>query len=591
MTLATDLKIIMSVLGGIGLFLYGMELVTKSLSEALGPNLRLILQRVTSNRVLGLLGGTAVASLLFSGPTTVMVVNFVNAGLIALREAIPIIFGANVGTTIALQLISLDLTPYALSAIGIAVAARMATSNATGKSLALTLMGFGLIFLGLSLMSQAMAPLKQSEFLRDFLLRINSETIGGLCIGIFTSMILTALVMSSGAIIAMTFALASVGLLTGFDQVFPILLGAHIGTCLITLIGAIGTTPSARRTAYAHLSFNVLGSVTALVMMRWYLWLIPHTSTNLIRQIANGHTIIQATNAVLFLPFTGLLAKLIEKVTKRGDGEEEERSYLDPAMVRTPELALLLAIREIRRQARIAQRMLRTSMEAMLSLDLSKFQEVAQDENSVDEIKKALDHYFVLIGERQLSRRQSVLLQHLVSSSNDLERVADHIETIGLLTRTKVRRQIWFEDESMLRLVELSRLVSDTLEATVDSLDISQPDARERAQKVLLLRKEYKRRAREIKTEFNSRLFTGAEDAIHGMFFMRYITVFDRIMRHVRAIARVELEGDFRIKEMKFDIEAPLQKPVRVAPANGKGGLDESALFVESPRDQEEEED
>lgn len=585
MTWMESILIVMTVAGGVGLFIFGMELITTNLSRLLGPNLRLLLQRVTVNRAMGLIGGSAVATLLFSGPTTLMVVNFVNAGLISLAQGLPVIFGANIGTTLALQLIAFDLKPYALAALGVAMIIRIVTSSDALKTFTSALIGFAFIFLGLGLMQPALEPLANSQFVVRFLGQINSSTASGIMVGVLVSFVLSAVMMSSAAFIATIFAFSHAGLITSFDQVFPILLGAHIGACIITLIGSIGTNVHARRAAVAHLLFNILGGLLAIAMMRLYTHIIPLTSDNLVRQIANGNTMIQVVNGVLFLAVVGPFSRLVEWIIPMPAGQETERSHLDPSMVRTPELALLMVIREMRRQARICRRMLRVSMEAMLSLDIGRFSEVRRDESAVDEIKHALDNYFVIIGERRLSRRQSVLLQHLVASSNDLERIADHIETIGVLTRTKVKRKMWFEDQSMMRLVELSRLVAESLETTIDALDIAQPEAREKAQRVLALRKEYKRRAQEIKEEFNSRYFTGAEDAIHGMFFMRYVTVFDRIMRHVRAIARAELKETFRIKEPKLTLEAPRQKMIRTAPAGNRGGIDESALFVDADGD------
>lgn len=576
---------ILTVLGGVGLFLFGMELVTRGLREALGSRLRMLLQRVTTNRFVGLVGGAATASVLFSGPTTVMIVGFVNAGLMTLVQAIPMILGANVGTTVALQIVAFNVGVYSPIIIAIGMASRLFSRSETFRNVGQAILGFGLLFLGLTVMQQALEPVKESDILSALLASIGTGGFGSVLFGVLVSVVLTATIMSSGAMIALLFALAGVGLITDFSQAFPILLGAHIGTCIIALIGSIGTTRSARRAALAHLVFNIGGTILALILIKAHLTLIPMTSENLVRQIANGHTLIQLVNALAFLALVHPMTALLERIVPR-QGKEQEISHLDPDLVETPELAILMIVKEMRRQAQICERMLRTSMEAMLSLDLSRFEEVRKDEQAVDTIKHALDEYIVMVGERQLSHRQSLLLQHLTASSNDLERIADHIETIGILTRTKVRRKIWFNDESMLQLVELGKFVSRLLSLTVDSLDPTQPEYRDLAMKVLDMRKEYKTRARFIKEEFNNRAFEGAEDALTGMFFMRYITVFDRIIRHIRGIARHELKESFRIKEYKLTRVVPKQRPTRLMPADGSK-IDETALFQESQRDKE----
>ncbi|CAN5358319.1 Na/Pi cotransporter family protein [soil metagenome] len=577
--LQTDLVIILSALGGVGLFLFGMEQVTRGLLATLGPNLRRILQQITGNRATGFLGGTAISTLLTSAPTTVMVVGFVNAGMITLVQAIPIIIGANVGTTIAMQFIAFNLQAYALAVVGISFILRLVVRNEFAKHLASVILGVGLLFVGLGLLQSSLAPLKASTLLQGMLARSTAETVGGLLFGVLISAVFTSLLMSSNAMIAVTFALANLGVFSNLTQVFPIILGVRIGTCVMTLTGAIGTGLEARRTAASHLLFNLFGTVIAIALMPLYLKVIPHTSANLTRQIANTSTAVQIVNAIIFLPFVGVFAKFLEKILP-SRGPEAEGTYLDPRMVRTPELAILMAVKEMRRQARISQRMLKTSMEALITLDLSRFNEVRQDEESVDQIKKALDSYFVAIAGRQLSRRQSVMLQHLVASSNDIERIADHIENIAVLTTTKVKRKIWFEDESMLRLLTLADLVGEIMALTVDSLDTSAPNHRDFATAQLERRKEYKRLSAQVREQFNNRIFEGAEDALNGMFYMRYITVFDRIIRHVRGIARTELQEAFLIEEDKLDLEVPRSRQIRVPPAR----IEDAELFVEGRR-------
>ncbi|MCB2155173.1 Na/Pi cotransporter family protein [bacterium] len=565
MTFAESMMMMLTALGGIGLFIFGMDLMTESLQQSLGHHLRTALQKLTAHPILGIIGGTAIATAIHSGPTTVMIVGFINAGLINLQQSIAVMLGANVGTSVSMQLVAFDLVAYAPIAIAIGAVIRMFVKSEQIKHAGTVLLGFGLLFVGLGLMKDALAPLKHSEFFQTLLSQIDGQVLFGMILGILISTVITGVLMSSGATVAIAYALADAGVITSISQAFPIVLGAHIGTTFITLLGAIGTNVNARRAAVSHLAFNVLGAILAAAMSPIYFKIIPMTSDSLVRQIANVHTFVQVFNSLVVLPMTGPFSKLIMLMVPSKE-VPDETSHLDPSLVRTPELAILASIQEMRRKMRICGRMLDKAMEATVSLDLGEFESVRKDEAAVDQIKHALDDFFVLIASRKLSKRQSVLLQHLISSSNDVERIADHIETISVLTRAKVKREIWFDDDSMNRLIELGALVSEMLKVAVESLDPTQEQFREHAEKLLVMRKDYKRRVSKLKEEFNSRIFEGSEDAINGMFFMRYLTVFDRVIRHIRGLARAELQPTFYIKTHKLDRIAQPAEPIRKPP-------------------------
>lgn len=536
---------VLGVVGGLGLFIYGMELVTKGLQRTLAMRLRELLLRVTENRLLGLLGGTAIASLIFSGPATVMVTGFVNAGLISLTQAIPLIFGANVGTTIAMQLVSLHLVVLSPPAIGIGLIMRMFFRSEAVRNAGLAPLGFGLLFLGLDFMASSLEPLRESAGFREFLSQINSQTLIGLVMGIGMSAVLTSVVMSSGATIAITFTLVKVGVITSLDQAFPILIGAHIGTCIITFISTLDKNADAKRATLCHLFFNVVGGIVAIILMKFYLRLIPAipgTSGDVVRQIANMHTAIQLTNALLFLPFVGFFAAISTKILRSKNGDREELTHLDPRLVDSPDIAIELATREMERQARICLVMLRSTLDGLRSGRDLPLDEVRQQERAVDEIKHSLDHYLVLIAEHHLSRQHAILLQDLVGTCNDIERIADHIEEIILMTRARQKRQVHFDAEHDLCLHELGSHVSEILSLTVESLeDIGPEERRALAERILEARKVYKRRAGEIRSLFNAQIEEGSTDGIQGIFFMRYVMEFDRIIRHVRGIARAEM--------------------------------------------------
>ncbi len=553
--------------GGLALFLFGMELMVDALQQLAGFQLRSLLGKLTRRQVYGVAGGTISGALVHSGPTTVMIVGFVNAGILAFSHSLGLIFGANIGTTLSMQIIAFDIGHYCFLALGIAIFARIVTRSRVWRNVSLVILGFGLLFLGMEVMKQAMGPLKNSQILMDGLAMIDATTMEGLLLGTLVATLLTALLQSSGATIGLVFSLASLGIITNLEQTIPFILGAHIGTCTPTLISAIGTSANAKRAAIAHLMFNVVGSILAIAMTGFYMWAVPKLSGNLVRQVANLNTGIQLINTLLLLPLCPLFAKMIEKMVPT-KGNENDVSHLDPSLIPTPEMAILAVIKELRRAANITSGMLQRSLDGLVALDPALFQRVEKEEQAVDLIKSQVDNYVAQIGERRLSPRQVMLLQRLIIVSNSVERLGDHIETIGTLSRIKIHKNIWFDDESMLELLDLANLVVDMLNTTMESIDPTLPDYREKAQRVLKLRKAYKKQSKIVKEELESQIEQMEEGAVAAMFFLRYIVVFDRIVHHLRAIARQELKETYFVREWKLNKTEPLAPPERVPPTD-----------------------
>jgi len=306
--------LVAQLLGGLALFVYGMKVMSDGLQRAAGNRLRDLLYHLTRNRVAAFLIGSVVSLLVHSGATTLMVVGFINAGLMSLVDSIPVILGANVGTTLSMQLVSFKLDEYAFFAIAAGMLLHLAGRKDLLRHIGSVLFGFGLLFLGMTTMSASLAPLKGGP-IQALLQSTDAATLAGLLLGFLVSSALTGVIQSSGATIGVLFALASAGVFTEFRQVFALLLGAHVGTCATSLLGAIGTNIEARRAALAHLLFNVLGSLFAMALTPLWLWAIPLTADSLVRQIANAHTLVQLANALVVLPIAGLFAKLVVLVS------------------------------------------------------------------------------------------------------------------------------------------------------------------------------------------------------------------------------------------------------------------------------------
>ncbi len=371
-------KLIFGLVGGLGLFLFGMKIMSEGLQKVAGSRMRKILSALTSNRIVGALVGIAVTAIIqSSSATTVMVVGFVNAGLMSLVQSIGIILGANIGTTVTAQLIAFKITKFALPAIGIGAGFKLFAKNRKWSYFGEILLGFGLLFFGLSVMKSAFDPLKTSDEFHQLFMAVGNNHLLGVLIGA----ILTMLVQSSSATIGITIALASSGILS-FDASVALILGENIGTTITANLAAIGTNLAARRTAFAHFLFNSLGVCYMLIFFPFFLHFISSITPGdadfviqtqdqiarmggeigdkpfIARHIANTHTMFNIVNTIIFLPLVGLLAKLSTLVIRgREENVEFHLKYLDNRVLSTPPIALAQARSETRRMAQIAREM------------------------------------------------------------------------------------------------------------------------------------------------------------------------------------------------------------------------------------------
>lgn len=567
--------IVFTVLGGLALFIYGMQLMTAGLQALAGSRLRALLGRLTRDRLTGFGAGTALGFLVHSSAGTVMLIGFVNAGLMSLLASIPVVLGANLGTTLSMQLISFKLGKYAFAAIALGLLLKLVSRRDLPTNLGLMLFGFGLLFLGMNTMSGAIVPLKEAGFFEAFLSHTDGSTALGLATGILVATLVTGVIQSSGATIGMLFALAGAGVFTDLANVFPLVIGAHIGTCITAVLGSLGTGIDARRVALSHLLFNLLGAVLAALMAGLYLKLVPMLGGGLTRQIANTHTVVQLFNSAIVLAVLPAFCALVVKLSP-SRAVPELPSYLDDALLETPEAAIYAVIRETARMGDLVRRMMRQVMRGLFTVTDAPFARVAKEEASVDLIKEAITDYVMAIGNHRVSVRQARLLQFLVSSASDIERVGDHIETLLELTRLKVAHDVWFDDRSMELLLELYQQADRCIGLVVASLDPDAADFAARSGEVLAARKHYKALTRALRQHQDERISQKADDAFTSTLFSRYLTGFDRIVRHVRRVADVERRGGFELKASRLDRQAEQAGP---RPTGQPISVRDSAIF------------
>ncbi len=559
--------LIAQVLGGLALFIYGMKVMSDGLQRAAGNKLRDLLYHLTRNRVAAISVGTVVGFLVHSSATTVMVVGFINAGLMTLTQSIPVVLGANVGTTLSMQVISFKLDEYAFFAVALGLLLQLAGRRDLLRHMGGVLFGFGLLFLGMKTMSGGVAPLKDGP-LAELLQSTDAATVTGLLLGFLVSTAITGVIQSSGATIGVLFALSTAGVFTDFRQVFPLILGAHVGTCATALLGSIGTNIEARRSAIAHLLFNFLGSLVAMALTPLWLWLVPLIADDLVRQIANAHTLVQLANALIVLPFVGLFARLVVKVTP-SKAPPPERSHLRDRYLDTPEMAIVAALRETQRMARLAHQSLKDAVRGVVEQSSEPLVRVQRTEEAVNTLKDSIRDYLLRLAAHRLSKRQSILVQHVLSSVTDLERIGDHATSLAELATAKSEKHIWFDDESMAGFLDLYRQASAVLRLTCQSLEpqLADEERRELAERILAARRDFKQSSQRLKETHQDRVRRKEEHPLTGIFFSRFVAALDKVVKHTRAIAIAELQPVFFVKRHKLQQKSPvLPVPVNHAP-------------------------
>jgi phosphate:Na+ symporter len=541
--------------GGLSLFIFGMGLVTEGLQKAGGSGLKSVLSRAGRSPVLGILLGTGMGAVAHSATVMVMLVGFVNAGLLTLTETIPAMLGANVGTSLAMQAVSLHLGDYCYFAIAGGFMLSAAARSERTKFIGRAIMGFGLLFLGMEVMSDAIRPHRAA--LQPLLAAIDSERWWGILLGVGISAGLTAVWQSSGATIGMCFALADAGIFNNASQVFPIVVGAHIGTCATALLGSIGTNIEARRTAFSHLLFNLVAAVLILLARPLILKVSVVSSHDLIHQTANMNTFMMTCSALLFLPFTKLYARLVRFLTP-SRMKQPKPSFLREELLDRPERAIAAAIDELRRAIDVCLVNHHLLAEVMLlGATQSMLRQIKRNEDVVNEIKANLKLYFSRLTRHKLSRRQIMLMQEILRCMSDIERIGDHIDKIADIS---VRREKYlaarFDEETLNKIFSLYRKTGDILALTRGALYSDNTDAHDykvAVAKLATVRADYEVASHGARGLLGDEVSEHRITQIAALFFREYLAAFDRIVKHTAAIAIARQRPDFVIKDGKLD--------------------------------------
>lgn len=530
-------RLITGILGGLGLFIFGMGLMGEGLQRAAGDRMRKILETLTKLPVMGVLTGALVTGVIqSSSATTVMVVGFVNAGLMSLKQAIGIIMGANIGTTITAQLIAFKLSDYLFLIIALGFALYFFSKKRLWRYAGQVVLGFGILFLGLDVMQAAVAPLKESRTFASLITSFGRYPL----LGVLAGMAMTVIIQSSSATIGMLIAMANQGLVP-FDVAIPVLFGDNIGTCITAVLASIGTSLNARRSALAHVLFNVIGTVIFLTFLPWFKAFVTLISPDApARLIANAHTSFNTLNTMIMLPLINHFARFIAWLLP-GEDRELRRGpiYLDERMLESPAVALSLATREIIRMADLAAETLEDAMQGFFEKDRKRLERAFEQEKVVDQLERAITVYMAKLAQRNLTPGQSKRHTGLLHAVNDIERVGDHSENIAELALVRIDENLPFSEYAIRELREMYDLVSGTFRRAVEAL---RRNDLEKARAVIASEPRIDAMEKELRKNHLVRLNKGICYPTSGVVFLDIISNLERVGDHANNIAQVVLD-------------------------------------------------
>ncbi|MGI6513911.1 MAG: Na/Pi cotransporter family protein [Syntrophomonadales bacterium] len=548
-------QILFSFVGGLGLFLFGLRFMSDGLQSVAGDRMRTILEKGTSSPLRGVFTGLLVTSLIQSSSgTTVLTVGLVNAQMLTLRQAIGVIMGANIGTTVTAYLIGFNLQDYALPIVGLGALIYLFAKVKRTQMIGQTLFGFGVLFFGLNLMGTGMAPLKDVAFFTSLMTSIENNTIVGVAIGA----LITLVVQSSSAAIGVLQQLAYQGAIT-YQQAVPILFGDNIGTTITALLASIGTSVAARRTALTHTLFNVIGTMiflplfvmgyfeklVALFTNYLFVFLPGFVGTwetlNIKLQIAQTHAVFNISNTMIQLPFVAVLACIVTQLIPGRDEELDpyRPKFIDRRFLSNPSLALAQAKRETLHMASMAFEAFNNAIDHFYNPREETLEKSIALEAGIDRLEREITDFVVVASRKQLSAAESVSANIILQSLNDIERIGDHCENIIEQADYAQKNQVNFSGEAkeeMQNIIEITKQALILAYQTLEHHDVSA------ARQVLPLEEKIDELQENYRKNHIRRLNEGICNGSNGAVFLDMLTNLERIGDHCRNIAQYILE-------------------------------------------------
>jgi phosphate:Na+ symporter len=537
-----DISVIVSLMGGLGLFLLGMKQMSDGLEKAAGAKMRGILEAVTTNRVMGTLVGILFCAVIqSSSATTVMVVSFVNAGMMNLYQAAGVIMGANIGTTVTSQLVSFNLSAYAPVFLFIGVLMTQFIKNDRVKKIGEVVLGFGVLFMGLSLMSSSMSSLKDSPEIVAILSGLRNPILA-----VLMGTVITAIIQSSSVTVSIVLLMAQQGLLQ-LPICFYIILGCNIGACMSAMLASLNGKKDAKRAALIHLFFNIIGTILMFIVLTFAGDLVLNIIVKISgsdpgRCVANAHTLFKICQVIVLLPFTKGIVKLtylaVPGEDKSGD-EEYELLYIGKKAMFSPATAVVEAVRELEHMGALAYENLNRGLEVLITPDEEKIEKVYQVEKQINFLNHAITDYLIKISQLTLPVDDSMSIGALFHVANDIERIGDHAENLADSARNRIEEDANFSQEALQELKEMGAKVNQILKY---SIEMFAHNSREHLQEIMDLENEIDEMERRFQRHHVERLTKNECSAALGMIFSDAISGFERVADHATNIAYALLE-------------------------------------------------
>ena len=530
---------ILSMMGGLGLFLYGMKVMSDSIENAAGAKLRGILETLTTNRFFGMIVGVVFTAIIQSSSAcTVMVVSFVNSGLMNLYQAAGVIFGANIGTTVTSQLVSFNLSKYAPVFLLVGVICVMFSKNDQIKKIASIIIGFGILFLGLTYMSNAMSGLAEDKNVTDVLMSFDSPLLA-----ILMGTVVTGIIQSSSVTVSIILLMAKQGLLDMHICLF-IILGCNIGACVPALLTGLAGKKDAKRAALIHLLFNIIGTIIMYLILKVainpVMSLLEYMSGNdKGRIIANAHTLFKCFQVAILLPFSGLIVKMTYLLVPGKDQdvgyrEQFQLKYIGEKVIFSPATAVVDAVKELERMGSLAEENLNRSMNVLITLDEDDIAEVNKVEDNINFLNHSITNYLVKVGQMNLpvdDRREIGALFHV---ANDIERIGDHAENVADAARTRKEKNVRFSDEAQKELGDILEMVEKIVQYAMETFSTNSDQHLTEVQE---LEDMIDRKEKELQDRHVERLEKNECTPEAGMLFSDIVSGLERVADHATNIA------------------------------------------------------
>lgn len=537
--------LIFGLIGGTALLMYGVDKMGEGLEKASGNMMRKILSVLTGNVFSAFLVGTILTALVQSSTAiTVLTVGFVNAGLMKLPQAIGVIYGANIGTTITAQLMafsySFKLTDVALPILGVGFTISYFSKNKTLKNIGEALMGFGMMFLGLKILNSGIPYMKENETLRYFFTHYASIPVVGIVLGA----VATALVHSSSATVGLVMVLAQAGLVD-LQTSICIMLGDNIGTCLTAQLASMTGNIHARRTAWAHTLYNIFGVLLTWVTLPIFMKLVVYTTaylqpkSDISAQIANSHTIFNLVSAIAFLPITRYYVKFLETFIRSKDELDDRSRHLDKLLLNTPIAAIKAIVTELTQATEIAKRMVQDVMKSLIEKDEKYLDKVQYMEDEVNQTQKEITSYIIELSKQPLTGSQSAMVPALMTGINNVERIGDHVMDLHGLMQGLIQDDLKFTAASIEELQTLENLILEMLDNAILSFKEHSADITKKNEE---LEDEVDRLSKLFEENHLVRLNNGECSVEAGVIFLDIINHFERIADHIYKISHLTSE-------------------------------------------------